>query len=255
MLDDMLKEAKKKKLRILRGTDKKLDIIWVPFDIPQIDNMMGGGLPLGRMVLIVGNFGVGKTFFTQLCIANFQKLGRTAAYVDTERRYDPTWFKNSGINTEELSVAQPDSGEDALDICAFLIEQRVDLVVLDSIAALVPTAELEGTMEDNTIASQARLLNKGLRKTTKLNIASDDLTYQGTSFVAINQLRSGIGPFTTYALPGGKGQQYFASSLIRINRGSYIEEGKKRIGFNLKMFSEKNNLAPSLRECSIPFLF
>lgn len=252
---DFTKKAKKRKLRIYDGSDKRLIVVKVPFGIPQIDTVLGGGIPLGRTIVVTGNFGAGKTFFSQMTMANFQKLGYSVAYVDTERRYDPPWFASSGVNIDTLKVAQPSSGENALDTCAFLVEEKFGLVVLDSIAALVPTAELEGSMEDSTIASQARLLNKGLRKITELNIASEDLTYKGTAFVLLNQMRSGIGPFTTYALPGGKGQQFFASILLRIMRGSYIEEDGKKVGFNMKFVTDKNNITTWPQECSLPFRF
>ena len=126
---------------------------------------------------------------------------------------------------------------------------------MDSVAALVPMAELEGTMEDFTVAAIARLLNKGLRKITSENIANEDLTYKGTAFVIINQMRSGIGPYTSYSLPGGQGQQYFTSILLRVMKGSYIEKDGKRIGFNMKFHTDKNNLTEWPQECSLPFLF
>lgn len=253
--DDIMRKAKKKKFHIFKGDDKRLNVPKIPFDIPQLDRVLGGGLPLGRTILVVGNSSAGKTFFSQLALANFQRRGLTTAYVDTERRYEPLWFGNSGIDINKLFVAQPDSGENALDICEFLVAEKFGLVVLDSIAALIPMAEVEGTMEDSTIASLARLFNKGLRKVTRENIADEDLTYRGTAFIAINQIRSGIGLYTSYALPGGQGQQFFASIILRVMRGSYIDIDKKRIGFNMKFHTDKNNLAEPLQECSLPFHF
>jgi len=253
--EDIIRKSKKKKFHIYRGDDKRLNVTKIPFDIPQLDKVLGGGLPLGRTTLVVGNFGAGKTFFGQLSIANFQRYNLTAAYVDVERRFEPNWFRSSGIDINKLFVAQPNSGENALDICAFLVEEKFGLVVLDSVAALAPTAELEGTMEDFTVAALARLFNKGLRKVTTENIADEDLVYKGTAFVVVNQIRSGIGPFTSYALPGGSGQQYFTSILLRVMKGSYIEKDDKKIGFNMKFHTDKNNLTEWPQECSLPFLF
>lgn len=254
-IDSFEKEAKKKKIPLLKGSSKKLAVTLVPFDISSLDTVLGGGLPLGRTVLVTGNFGVGKTFFGQLALANFQRRGYTVAYVDTERRFEPNWFSKSGIDLDNLYVGQPNSGENALDTCIFLVEQQFGLVVLDSVAALVPTVELEGTMENSTVASQARLLNKGLRTITGINKASDDLNYRGTAFVMINQMRSGIGPFTSYMLPGGQGQQYFASIILRILRGSYIEVDGKKEGFNMKFTTDKNNLTAPFQQCNLPFRF
>jgi recombination protein RecA len=255
--------ARKKKYHVFLGNDPRLVVIKVPFDIPLLDNVLGGGLPLGRTTLVVGNFGAGKTFFAQIAMALFQRLGYSVAYVDTERRYDPEWFAKSGVNVETLLVGQPDSGENALDICAFLVEQKTGLIVLDSVAALEPCAELEGQMEDATVASLARLLNKGLRKITSLNVADEDLEYRGTAFLVINQMRSGIGPYTTYALPGGKGQQFFSSIIMKVMRGSFIEDPHekdfqnkpKKIGYTMKFETDKNNLAEWPRHCELPFHF
>ena len=250
------RKAAKKHYHIFVGSDPRLKVTRVPFDIPLLDKVLGGGLPLGRTVLTVGNFGAGKTFFAQTCMANFQRKGYTVAYVDTERRFEPEWFRKSGVDTDKLLVAQPISGENALDMCAFFVAEKIGLVVLDSVAALVPMAELEGGMEDSTVASIARLFNKGLRKITELNIADEDLLYKGTSFLVINQMRSGIGPYTSYGLPGGQGQQFFSSIILRIMRGSYLEDAdKKKIGFNMKFYTEKNNIAEPLQECSLPFYF
>jgi len=254
-LGSVEKRAKKRKLRLLRGDDPKLEIVKIPFEISALDTILGGGIPLGRTTLITGNFGVGKTFFSQLAMAKFQTEAYKVAYIDTERRYEPKWFANSGIDIKALSVSQPDSGENALETCQFLVEEQYGLIVLDSVAALVPTAEMEGTMEDSTVAAQARLLNKGLRKITALNRASEDLGYRGTAFLLINQLRSGIGPFTSYSLPGGQGQQYFASIILRISRGGYLQENGKKNGFIMKFMTDKNNLASPLQQCQLPFTF
>ena len=254
--EDVIKRAKKRKFHIFYGNDPRLEVYKVPFDIPSLDTVLGGGLPLGRTTLVVGNFGAGKTFFAQLAMATFQRTGLSVAYVDTERRYDPVWFEKSGIDISKLYVAQPDSGENALDMCVFLVEEKTGLVVMDSAAALSPTAELEGGMEDSTVAALARLMNKGLRKITNANIADEDLKYRGTSFIVINQIRSGIGPYTTYSLPGGQGQQFFSSIILRVMRGSFIEdEMKNKIGFNMKFHTEKNNLTTWPQECQLPFHF
>jgi recombination protein RecA len=253
--EDIVRKARKKKFHIFYGDDKRLQVFKVPFDIPQLDTILGGGLPLGRTTLLVGNFGAGKTFIGQLALANFQKKGYTTAYVDVERRFDPAWFAKTGIDITKLFVAQPDSGENALDICQFLVEEKTGMILLDSVAALSPTAELNGGMEDSTVAALARLLNKGLRKITRDNIADEDLIYKGTSFVVINQMRSGIGPYSTYGLPGGQGQQFFSSIILRVMRGAWVEEEGQKIGFNMKFATDKNNLTEWPQECHLPFRF
>ena len=252
---DIISRGKKKKYHIFYGNDPRLVVHKVPFDIPQLDTVLGGGLPLGRTVLVVGNFGAGKTFFGQIAMALYQKLGYTVAYIDQERRYERSWFANSGVDVDKLIVALPNSGENALDICRYLVNEKVGLIVLDSIAALTPTVELEGSMEDSTVAALARMFNKGLRTITSDNIADEDLVYKGTTFLVINQMRSGIGPYTTYSLPGGQGQQFFSSIIMRVMRGSWLEENGKKIGFNMKFHTEKNNLAEWPQECSLPFHF
>ena len=254
-VENVVVKAKRKKFHVFKGDDKRLQVFKVPFDIPQLDNILGGGFPLGRTVLLVGNFGAGKTYVAQIAIANFQRKGFTVAYVDVERRYDPVWFAKTGVDVSKLIVAQPDSGENALDICHFLVEEKTGLVIVDSVAALSPIAELEGAMEDSTVAALARLLNKGLRKITANNIADEDMLYKGTSFVVINQIRSGIGPYSTYGLPGGQGQQYFSSIILRIMRGAWLEEDGKKVGFNMKFVTDKNNLAEWPQECHLPFRF
>lgn len=255
--EDIAKKAKKRKIKLLTGNDRKLVPYKVPFDIPALDKMLGGGIPLGRFTEIIGNSAVGKTFFTQLVMANFQRKGHQVAYVDVERRYDPVWFSNTGVDIDHLYVAQPSSGENALDTVIFLIEEKFGLVILDSVAALSPTAELEADMDTASIGAQARLFNRGLRKITEINSASDDLSYKGTAFLAINQLRAGIGgPYTPHdSLPAGKGQQYFASILLRISRGGWIKQDEKRIGFDMIFRTDKNNLAEPYQECTIPFRF
>ena len=245
------KKAKKEKRSLLMGDDEKLIPIKVPLDIPQLDSILGGGIPLGRMMEIFGNWGVGKTYLAQIIIAAFQKKGYIAAYVDNESRYDPGWFQKTGIDVSKLYVSQPSSGEDALDTVIFMIKEKIGVVVLDSVAALVPTSELEGSMDDNQMAAQARMLNKALRKIREANRAEEE--YQGSAFIAINQMRSGIGPFTSYMLPGGQGQQYFAAILLRVSKGPKFEEHGKKAGFYLKCHTEKNNLAEDHQECELPF--
>lgn len=255
MMSEVLKKAQKAKRRILMGDDWRLVPVKVPLDIPQLDNILGGGIPLARMMEIFGNWGVGKTFLGQEIVVAFQKKGYLAGWVDVENRFDPVWFERSGIDISKLYVAQPSSGEDALDTVLFMIREEFGVVVLDSVAALVPTSELEGSMDDNTMAALARMFNKALRKIREANRPNEDTDYKGTAFVAINQMRSGIGPFTTYMLPGGQGQQYFASIMLRINKGPKIEEGERRVGFYMKCFTEKNNLAEPNQECELPFRF
>ena len=226
---------------------------WIPFDIPPLDTILGGGFPLGRTSLIIGDFSAGKTFIAQKAIVSAQNQNRLTAFIDVEKCFDPGWFKLTGVDIDNLILSQPGTGEEALDIVIALIKAKVDLVIMDSIAALLPISEEEEGMEHQFIAIQARLFNKGLRKITQAN-------RMNTAFVAINQLREGIGGrFVDERLPAGRGQEFFSSIILRVRRGPFIKEkvGKieKKIGFNMRLETVKNKLVAPYQSCELPFLF
>ena len=239
------------------GDSPNLEIKYISSGIPILDNLLGKGIPRGKFIEIVGPYGAGKTFLSQLIIAQVQRNGGSSAYLDIENGYDADWFKKSGVRIENLLISQPSSEESALDAVLFLIGEGYDIIVLDSIAALAPAEELEKGMENFTIGAQARKLNQGLRKIIQAfrDRANELGPDKNPAFIGINQIRSGIGgPFVFETYPGGKGQQHFASIILRIHRGPWHQEGKE-VGFEVVCKVEKNKLSTPFRECHIPFRF
>lgn len=230
----------------------------LPFGIDPLDKILGGGLPFGRTILIKGDFSTGKTFLAQKAFQAAQKAGLTCAFVDVERGLSPDWFAITGVDLDNLLVSQPSSGEDAFDIIIALVKAGVRLIVLDSAAGLIPSVELEQSMEQQSVGSLARLLNRGLKR---VNAEMANQHIDKSIFILMNQTRMGIGPapFPTEALPGGKGQWFFSSIVMDLRRGGWIEESvgkeKKRVGFNIRVRTEKNKLAAPFQVCELPFIF
>jgi recombination protein RecA len=245
-LDDMLKKG-----IIKYGSDPSLEVKFVKFGIPQLDDLLGFGLPRGRAVLFVGDYSSGKTFLAQQAMARVQAEGGTAAYVDAERSYDEKWFRASGVDTDKLLVSVPEYGEKAVDVCVALIEAKVDIVVLDSIAALIPFIEVEedSSAEQQLVGTQPRLVASAFRRFTVANTDS--------IFIGINQIAKGIGQYAPETLPGGKKQQFASHIILRLNREQWITEGskKKRVGFDIHMVAIKNKMSRPFGECTIPFYF
>lgn len=250
-------QKKVKGSNIALGSSPSLVNYWIKTGVPRFDMLLGGGIPRGKFTLFAGPYGAGKTFLSQVLIGNLQKAGGVAALIDVERSYASDWCEKSGINVKKLIVAQPASGEAAWDVVIELAQSGVDLIVLDSIAALVPTEELEKGMDEFTVGAQARMVNKGLRKLNQLftDQAHDIGPEKNPAFVAINQVRAGIGgPITFESYPGGKGQQSFASIIVRIHRGPWHTEGKE-VGFEIVCKTEKNKLTKPFETCNLPFRF
>ena len=204
-----------------------------------------GGFPRGRIVEIYGPESSGKTTLTMSCIAEAQKLGGIAAFIDAEHAFDKIYAEKLGINTENLLISQPDSGEQALEIVDILVKSgETDVIVIDSVAALVPKAELEGEMGENKIGMQARLMSQALRKLTA------SISRSKAVCIFINQLREKIGvvfgnPETT---PGGNALKYYSSQRLDIRRISQIKDGNGAIiGNNVRVKVVKNKVAPPFR--------
>jgi len=247
--DDFIKKEKKKnpEANFRLGDDKDLVIVRKSTGIPNLDKIIGGGLPVAKTILFIGPYSAGKTLLSQKIVAEAQRRGESAAYIDVERAYDPYWWKVTGVDIGKLVVSQPSCGEAALDACIQAVESEFDFVILDSAAALVPTAELDQSVENQSVGSLARLLNRGLRKITQINTK--------TTFIMLNQIRMtiGQGPYVPEALPGGKAQQHFASIILRVSRGAFIKDGANKVGFTIHFRVEKNKVGTAHGETSLPF--
>ena len=256
LLADVLKDIEKEygKGSIMKLGDRpNVDVEPIPSGSLLLDQALGvGGYPKGRIIEIYGPESSGKTTLALHAIAEIQKKGGRAAFIDAENAIDPVYAKKLGVDIDELILSQPDSGEQALNICEMLIRSgAIDLIVVDSVAALVPQVELDGEMGDLQVGAQARMMSKAMRKLAGI------MNHNECTAIFINQLREKVGviygnPETT---PGGRALKFYASVRLDIRRSEVIKNGSEMIGNKVKVRVVKNKVAPPFKTATLEIIY
>ncbi|MEK6860816.1 MAG: AAA family ATPase [Nanoarchaeota archaeon] len=237
------------------GSDPSLQFGRISFGIPALDNLTGGGIPKKRITILMGSTNVGKSYLASQIARNVQKNNGLVAWLDTEISWDSNWMEKCGLDTSKVLLSQPITGEDSFDLIRNLMKEGVDLIVLDSMAGLVPSAIQDEDFSYNPMAWQARFINQSLPRIMPF------LKY-GSALVLINQTRASMGPVSMPNMPGGQGQTFFSHFIIELRRSGWIEdsinvEGKKvikKVGFDIDIIIRKSKIGgQSYDKCTVPF--
>ncbi|MBP5679126.1 MAG: recombinase RecA [Bacilli bacterium] len=252
VLNDIEKQFGKGSIMKL-GENKHMKVDVVSSGVLSLDIALGvGGYPKGRIIEIYGPESSGKTTFALQAIAEHQKLGGRAAFIDAEHALDPVYAEQLGVNIDELLLSQPDTGEQALEICDALVRsEAISIVVIDSVAALVPQAEIDGEMGDSHVGLQARLMSQALRK------LNGTISKTNTTVIFINQLREKVGvmfgnPETT---TGGRALKFYASIRLEIRRSEQLKMGEGIVGNKTTVKVVKNKVAPPFKSCVVDIMY
>ena len=236
------------KTNLVSGTDDSLKFERIPFGVPSLDKMCGGGVPTKRMTLLTGQTNGGKTFLAMMLAKQVIESGGLVGWADSEMTWDEEWARRNGVDPNFVMVEQAGTGEESLNAVKYLLESGdVDLVVLDSVAGLVPEAVDNEEFGYNPISWQARFFNSSLPKLIKR-------MRHGAAFVVINQVRSSMGPVALTQMPGGMGQQFFNHMMLEVHRRGWIEEGDKKVGFEMEVRLRKSKVkAEAWEKVKVPF--
>ena len=245
-----------KDLELRRGSSSEFEYGKIPFGIPALDRLTGGGIPKKRMTILYGANNVGKSYLASQICKNIQAEGGTAGWIDTELSWDNEWMAKCGVDTDNILVSQPTTGEKAFGVARRLMQAGVGVIVLDSIAGLVPSDVMEPakskTSEDefayNPMAWQARFINSSLPRLLP-NLQ------EGSAFVAINQMRTGLGKVALDTMPGGLAQTFFAHFLLQVRRAGWLENSEKeKIGFDMEVRLRKTKVGgENWKSAIVPF--